>query len=245
MKYKIIYRVCDVVNSLHRGLDGSDNPRPDGMSKKDVIKTCAKSIKDSIQNLDHDVFIIGDRVSNETWNFVNDLFKPKFSKNFEEKLGDGNSLIECSKIAMQQNEDDLLYFVEDDYLHDSENFAKKIESFLKSSTGISAPWFIHPTDYPDQYRNPKRSFIIQTETGYWREVSSTTHTFLCLKRNYNLFVDFFRKCHEQDGNDGALSSIFGEHALCFSPLPGIATHLHKGTYSNYVDWKSLLDKYYQ
>lgn len=244
MKYKIIYRVCDAVNSLHMALDGSNNPRPDGMTKQDVIKTCARSVKDSINGLDYDMFIVGDRVSNETWEFVNDVFQPKYSKNYEEKLGDGNSLIECSKIAMEQEDEDLLYFLEDDYLHNPESFISKMDGFLElSKTFNDIPWFIHPTDYPDQYRNLTKSYVLQTKSGYWREVSSTTHTFLSLKKNYKKFVNFFRKCHEQDGNDGALSSIFGNHAICFCPLPGIATHVHKGTYSNYVNWDNLIKLY--
>jgi hypothetical protein len=58
-----------------------------------------------------------------------------------------------------------------------------------------------------------------------------------------MFVEHFRHCHKQDGNDGALSEIFQNNALCFSPLPGIATHMHKGTFSNYVNWEEIINSY--
>ncbi len=239
---KIIYRACDAVNSLHRALDGSENPRPNGMLKKDVIKICAKSVADSLKNIDHEFHIVGDRVSNETWDFLLDLFKPKSSFNSEEPLRDSGSLLKCSEIAMSFEDDDFIYFLEDDYLHDPSSFFRVFD-FLEHADGFNFDFFIHPTDYPDRYANPIRSYVIQTKSGYWREVNASTHTLMCHKKVYKKYVDFFRECHREDGNDGKMSSIFGKDALCFCPLPGIATHFHKGTFSNYVNWELIFSKY--
>lgn len=238
---KIIFRACDLVNSLHTSLDGN-NPRPFNLPKKEIVKIAARSLKESVKNKSHEFYLIGDRVSDETWIFLKDLLNPVFSFNSKEKLGDGGSLLECSKLAMSFSDEDFIYFAEDDYLHDPSTFSDKIDSFLKfANANVSAPWFIHPTDYPDQYtRLLKRCYIFQTDFGYWREVGNTTHTFMVYKKHYAKFVDFFRECHAEDGNDGKLSSIFGKDALCFSPLPGVATHMHRGTYSNYVNWEGLI-----
>jgi hypothetical protein len=234
--------VCDAVNSLHKALDGSENPRPNGMLKKDVIKVCAKSVADSLKNIDHEFHIVGDRVSDETWNFLLDLFKPKSSFNSEEALYDSGSLLKCSEIAMSFEDNDFIYFLEDDYLHDASSF-HRLFSFLEESENFGFDFFIHPTDYPDRYKNLIRSYIIQTKNGYWREVDGSTHTLMCYKKSYKKYVDFFRECHQEDGNDGKMSSIFMKEALCFSPLPGIASHFHKGAFSNYIDWESIYLKY--
>ncbi len=247
-KLKIIYRVCDIVNSLHTGLNGSLNPRPFNLSKKEIIKICCSSLAESLEKFSdqYEFHIIGDRVSEDTWNFVNEKLKPVSSFNSQIALRDSGSLLKCSELAMTFQDDDLIYFVEDDYLHDAEFFSKKLSDFINfSNQNINIPWFIHPTDYPCQYnRALKRSFILQTESGYWREVSSTTHTFMCYKKFYNMFVNHFRECHKEDGNDGKLSQIFSTQALCFSPLPGIATHMHQGTFSRYIDWESIMRKYH-
>lgn len=244
---KIIFRACDVVNSLHGSANGAANPRPFDLPKKDVIKIAASSLEESTREIDREFYLIGDRVSNETWDYLNQLFNPTYSFNSDDRLGDGGSLIACSKKAMEFDDNELIYFAEDDYLHNPVTFQPKLEAFLEfSKDNIQFPWFIHPTDYPDQYgRLLARSYIFQTKLGYWREVFNTTHTFMTHKKHYKLFVDFFRECHAEDGNDGKLSTIFGDKAMCFSPLPGIATHMHAGTYSNYVDWESIIKDFHE
>lgn len=239
---KIIFRACDVVNSLHGSVDGSFNPRPFNLPKKEIIKIAARSLKESVQGSNHEFYLVGDRVSDDTWSFLSNLLNPVYSFNSKEKLGDGGSLLHCSRLAMDFADEDLIYFAEDDYLHNPQTFLSKLNAFFKFAEGnLSNPWFIHPTDYPDQYaRLLNRCYIFQTETGYWREVFNTTHTFMVRKKDYAKFVDFFRECHAEDGNDGKLSTIFGKDAFCFSPLPGIATHMHSGTYSNYVDWATMI-----
>jgi hypothetical protein len=239
---KIIYRICDNVNSLHRGLDGSENPRPNGMSKQEVIKACVKSLKDSVKEIKHEFYLIGDRVSSELWSFLLQELLPIYSENSTEKLGGVGSLIKCGEIAKSFDDDDLVYMVEDDYLHDPNSFLR-IFDFLEFVKQIDVDWFIHPSDYPDQYRKPKRSYIFQTSTGYWREVSSTTFTMLFLAKTFKKFYTNFNESCVGVGDDGIFSKIFGQSALCFSPLPGIATHLHTGTYSNYIDWNLILNKY--
>jgi hypothetical protein len=241
---KIIYRVCDVVNSLHRGLDGSENPRPNGMSKNEVIKTCVKSLKDSVKNIEHKFYLVGDRVSQELWEFLINELNPIFFENSTEPLGGLGSLAKCGEIAASFDDDDLVYMVEDDYLHDSNSFSRIID-FVEFAKRFDTPWFVHPTDYPDQYRNPKRSYILQTNTGYWREVSSTTFTMMFLAKTFKQFYSNFQESLIGVGDDGVFSKIFGTKAICFSPLPGFATHLHTGTYSNYVDWELILNKYNQ
>jgi len=102
---------------------------------------------------------------------------------------------------------------------------------------------VHPTDYPDQYRKPQRSYIFQTNTGYWREVSSTTFTMMFFVKTFKQFYSNFQDSLIGVGDDGIFSKIFMDKALCFSPLPGIATHLHAGTYSKYINWESVINKY--
>ena len=55
------------------------------------------------------------------------------------------------------------------------------------------------------------------------------------------FVDIF-KASSQGAEDGEFSKIFGESALCFSPLPSLAAHLHIGTMPPYVPWDMI--RYY-
>jgi hypothetical protein len=147
----------------------------------------------------------------------------------------------CYEIAdTLKNDNDWVYFVEDDYLHDNQFFASRISNFAEfaEKRQLLPDIFIHPTDYPDQYtRLLARNYIFQTPTGYWREVSSTTMTFMCKVRSYKKYSSHFKNCGVDDGK---LSNIFKKSALCFSPLPGVATHMHEGVMSGYIRWEDFL-----
>jgi hypothetical protein len=237
---KVIYRACDLVESVN-----GSKVRPLNLNKKEIIKISSASLSDCISDIEHEVYIIGDRISEETELFLKNTFNPIHFFNSIEELGSGGSLLKSSEIASSFKDDDLIFFAEDDYLYDKNSFSKKLLDFVNfANKNFEFDWFIHPTDYPDQYtRSINRSYIFQTETGYWREVSSTTGTFLCLGKSYNKFKQYFDECFISNDKDGNLSKIFPKQALCFSPLPGIGTHLHVGTYSNYIDWNSLISKY--
>jgi hypothetical protein len=139
-----------------------------------------------------------------------------------------------------KGDDTWVYFLEDDYLHDFATFWMRLNDFVSFSeqTKFALPFFIHPSDYPDQYtRLLTRCYLFQTNSGYWREVCSTTGTFMCHIKTYRKFADFIK---ESGTDDGKLSSIFKKSALCFSPMPGLATHMHDGVMSNYVHWEKIV-----
>jgi hypothetical protein len=139
-----------------------------------------------------------------------------------------------------EDENTWIYFLEDDYFHDWNSFLVKLVDFANfvQTYQFALPIFIHPSDYPDQYsRLLSRCYLFQTRSGYWREVCSTTGTFMCQAKTYRKFADHIKSCGTDDGK---LSSIFKKEALCFSPLPGYATHMHEGVMSNYVNWEAMV-----
>jgi hypothetical protein len=155
-------------------------------------------------------------------------------------LKNAGSLLRSFEVADGiQDPETWIYFLEDDYLHDWNNFAVRLASFTDFIKGykFAQPIFIHPTDYPDQYtRLLSRCYMFQTPFGYWREVSSTTCTFLCQAKTYRKFADHLKACNVDDGK---LSTIFKKDAMCFSPLPSAAAHMHEGVMPAYVDWERL------
>lgn len=105
-------------------------------------------------------------------------------------------------------------------------------------------------DYPDRYipKYRKHSLIVQTSDYHWRQVPSLTFTFIMqaksVKKNYELFMRASQKA-----NDKLLSNkLFGSYslfspAIALSPMPGLATHMHRDTMTQLVDWESLVNKY--
>lgn len=244
---KIIYRACEKVNSVN-GL-----PRVWGCSKRETIELCFKSLVKALEGKEYELYIIGDSLSGDLIEFFKKT-DPKSQVENYENLGNQQSILKSYEKADQFADNDVIYFCEDDYLHFYPSFYAKSMSFMEMMKNGKTYFFFHPTDYPDQYSKDKikKSYVLANNMGHFREVSSATFTFMCYGKTYKKFSELFKDCaifkHIVDpetkkiticdtgADDGRLSKIFGTEALCFSPLPGLASHCHEGTMSSFIEW---------
>ncbi|MEC4003520.1 hypothetical protein OX283_002520 [Flavobacterium sp. SUN052] len=226
-KINIIFRACDKVNSAH------GSPRPFGLDKKTLIKICFKSLYNSLQGYNYNIIVLGDDLSIEM-----KAFFLKYNVQFNEGIyGNDKSIRETIKIAEQFNDNEWVYFCEDDYLHTPETFQKiitlineretiipgnfRIKQLLRKReiTLISIPRFfkkpeiiIHPCDYPDRYsfKFSTPNFIFHTSDCHWRQVSDTTFTFLMKAESVKKYKDKLLKASNK-ANDRFLSkNLFGK-----------------------------------
>jgi hypothetical protein len=108
---------------------------------------------------------------------------------------------------------------------------------------------IHPTDYPDRYLffRRKKSFVFIGNTCHWRQISNTTFTFLLQQETLIKYFSIFQKSIS-GANDGYLSqklygqSFFYGKAICISPIPGVASHMHIDTISPMVKWENRINE---
>jgi hypothetical protein len=115
-------------------------------------------------------------------NFAN--FIHKFNKYFTlhsiEAGGDANSFFQTWKIAqsLNPNENDLLYFLENDYLH-LDNWVQKLRELYNT---YDLPHYISLYDHNDKYFLPMydnlTSKIFTTSTHHWRTTPSTCGSFI-------------------------------------------------------------------
>lgn len=245
---KIIYRACETVHSVN-GL-----PRPWGLTKREIIEISFKSLSKAVENKPHEIHVIGDSLSEDLISFFKETC-PEVKIDSYDRIGNAESLLKCFKKADSFSDDDLIYFCEDDYLHFYPSFYERSLDFVELARGNSLDFFLHPSDYPDQYKlnQLKRSYLFALKSGHFREVSSTTFTFMCLGKTYKKHSELLKSCAlykefmnpktkelimiDCGADDGRFSKIFGKEALCLSPLPGMATHLHEGTTSPFVEWE--------
>ena len=226
---KIIFRACEKQGSVN-GV-----PRPWEMDKIEVLDLCFRSLHLALRGKPHEIHIIGDSLSEERIAFFRELEPDCFIDNHTD-LGNDGSILKSFELAETFDDEDIIYFCEDDYLHIMDTFYDNIVEFLEIHRDHEIPFFVHPTDYPDQYsRSMRRSYLICSKSCHFREVSSSTFTFLTIKKNFMKFVSKF-KDSASNAQDGEFSKIFGEGALCFSPIPSLAAHLHVGTLPSYIPW---------
>ena len=154
-------------------------------------------------------------------------------KDFENKIKPGYSKAKFSNMAnfytsllMAQNEDsDIIYFVEDDYIHSSNSIIEMIFSYEKFSTIFKTDPVLLPSDYPYLYTKDEPTKIYLGEKHHWRLVSESLVTFMT---SGNLVKENFINLESMgiewiDPWEKPLHEIYKKNP-CLSPLPSLAYH---------------------
>ena len=156
-------------------------------------------------------------------------FKPKtINRNneiVEENMSNTMASIYQSFIEAK-NCKDLIYFVEDDYIHNIDALSEMVFSYEKFSSIFQKELFILSTDYPYLYKKLEDSKILIGENYHWRSVKESLLTFLTSAK---MIVKYFDKLEEMatvESNpfEKNLHQIY-EKELCISPVPSLSIHL--------------------
>ena len=151
------------------------------------------------------------------------------------------SLLEAKK------SEDLIYFVEDDYLHKRNSIKEMIFTYERISSQINREIIICPTDYPYLYAKTEATLNFLGHKCHWRKVGETLCTFLTSKqiieKNWDKYLSMCQKEHAPF--EKPMHEIY-EKELCISPIPSLAVHFTNinsifGLSPN-VDWKKIWDE---
>ena len=229
------------------------------------VKSLIKSInfcKFKYPNLKIKTLIIDDNSNNENLNRIKKIIeKDDFEiisldhKKFEEKIKKQNSKETYSNLAslLQSFEigkdkgDDLIFFVEDDYLHFEPMLEEMVASYERISSQIGRDIFMCPSDYPYLYMNNDKTNILIGNKRHWRTIDRTLCTFLTSKKLLNKYWDnFIKTCQDRhDPFEKYLNEIY-ESEICVSPIKSLSLHL-TNVNSSYglspcIDFKKLWDQ---
>ena len=124
-----------------------------------------------------------------------------------------------------KNCDDLVYFVEDDYLHKRDAIEEMILSYERISSQIGKELIMCPADYPYLYNKLEYSKIILGNNCHWRSIEESLCTFLTSKKIINKhFKKFVSACEfEHYPFEKPFHDIYKKE-LCISPMPALAVH---------------------
>ena len=146
-----------------------------------------------------------------------------------------------------KNCEDLIYFVEDDYLHKQSSLKEMIFTYERITSQLDKEIIICPTDYPYLYAKSELTQNFLGHEYHWRRVNETLCTFLTSK---NIIEKYWAKYTEMCKKEHApfekpLHDIY-EKELCISPIPSLALHFTNinsifGLSPN-VDWKKIWDE---
>ena len=164
----------------------------------------------------------------------------------EQTFSNLSSLLKCYEIAKDQS-DDLVFFVEDDYLHFEPMMEEMIASYERISSQLKKELFMCPADYPYLYMNNKKTNILIGNKRHWRTVDRTLCTFMTSKTMIDKYWNnFYNTCLDRnDPFEKYLNEIY-QKEFCISPLKSLSLHLTNvnSSYglSPFIDYKKLWDE---
>ena len=156
------------------------------------------------------------------------------------------SLMNSFEIGKNQSED-LIFFVEDDYLHFEPMLDEMVSTYERISSQIKKDIFICPSDYPYLYMSNEKTNIIIGNKRHWRTINNTLCTFLTSKFLLNKYwANFEKTClNRNDPFEKYINDIYKEE-ICISPLKSLSLHLTNinSSYglSPFIDYKKLWDE---
>ncbi len=135
------------------------------------------------------------------------------------------SLLNSFEVGKEQGED-LVFFVEDDYLHFEIMLEEMISSFQRISSQLGKDIFMCPSDYPYLYMGNEKTNVLIGNKRHWRTISKTLCTFLTSTSLINKYWDNFKKTCENrhDPFEKYLNEIYDKE-ICISPLKSLSLHL--------------------
>ena len=150
-------------------------------------------------------------------------------------------------LELSKSFDDLIYFVEDDYIHETKSIYEMIMTYERVASQINNEIILCPTDYPYLYTQSEGTQIFLGENYHWRKISETLCTFLTSKQMVQKYWSKFTSMCEFEHYpfEKPLHEIYAKE-LCLSPIPSIAIHCTNinsiyGLSPN-LDWKKIWEE---
>ena len=210
------------------------------------IKTLIIDDHSKVENLD----LIKKLIIKEDFEIIS-LNHKKFEKKIKqqkskETFSNLASLLQSFEIGKERG-DDLIFFVEDDYLHFEQMLEEMIASYERISSQLRKDIFICPSDYPYLYMGNEKTNVLIGNKRHWRTVDKTLCTFMTSKYLLLKYWDnFLKTCQDRhDPFEKYLNEIYKKE-ICISPIKSLSLHLTNvnSSYglSPFIDFKKLWDQ---
>ena len=156
------------------------------------------------------------------------------------------SSLQSFELGKERGED-LIYFLEDDYLHFETMLDEMVSSFERISSQINKDIFMCPADYPYLYMDNTKTNVLIGNKRHWRTVNGTLFSFMTTKNLIEKYWDnFYKTCLDRhDPFEKYINEIYTKE-ICISPLKSLSLHFTNinSTYglSPFIDYKKLWEE---
>jgi glycosyltransferase involved in cell wall biosynthesis len=215
-----------------------DKERPEWFSREKCLQNLLSTIEDSEEV---NLTIMFDGVPNPD-HFINNyqglgIVKIKGGT-------DGHSFLNVVNYVseLKLNDNDIIYFLEDDYMHQPGWIKIMLEGF--NSINVD---YITLYDHKDKYflpgYNSLQSKVIATQSIHWRTTPSTTNTYACRFSTFRKHLAIHKEyCDLEKGytrDHDKFIRLWQEGSNLISCIPGYSTHVETPYLSPVVDWGKI------
>ena len=226
------------INSLIKSIKFCKNKYPQLSIKTVVIDDNSKKenldkIKDLIQNENFEI------ISLDHEKYKSIIKKQKSAETFSNLA----SLLQSFEIGKNQG-DDLIFFIEDDYIHYETMLEEMISSYERIASQVKKDLIMCPSDYPYLYMNNEKTNILIGSKRHWRTINKTLCTFMLSKNLLNKYWEnLYKTCIDRhDPFEKYINEIYLSE-VCISPLKSLSLHLTNinSSYglSPFIDYKKI------
>jgi hypothetical protein len=255
----------DIIIRTHDKSNVSKFPRFISVSKRELIEGCMTSLINATNQCKNKIkiTILDDHSSQEFLNNLKSILKTSKHPTkiiLLEKGGPNQSALKQFEYCKNSTAD-LVYSVEDDYLHSPSALYEMLSEYdyVSSKYNLPQPLCIFPWDQPEDY-DPKHNtpeLIMRGQYRHWKTGWGTTYTMMTspkvFQEHWELFEKLATQYTEWDGTGNknntihegnTISYIWSKHIIRINPIPSLVLHMQSSLQEDpYIDWKYWWNTY--
>lgn len=229
---KIIYRISDA---------GYNKVKPDYINNESCLANAVKVFGSE------NFIIIADNVSEETFLMICKYVKSKQITKVSVGHGAGTFNLALNFALEKLEDNEIVYFLENDYLHKPDS-----QKILEEGFSLGAS-FVSLYDHPDKYMDPiyggnpycgggaEDTRVYLTDNCHWKVTNSTTMTFAAkvstLKRTEHTLRKHTLETHPNDFQ--MFLELRQNNELLITSIPGYSTHGETAWLTPLTDWSKI------
>ena len=226
---KAVKNLKEIYNSININIKiVDDNSKKENLA---VIRNILDKSKENFEIINHN--------HSEHLNVI----KEQKSKNTFSNL---SSLLKCFEIGKNYGED-LIYFIEDDYLHFRSSLEEMVGTYERIASQLNKDLIICPSDYPYLYMNNEKTNLLIGSKRHWRTINKSLCSFMTSKNILNKYWDnFYQNCLDRHDPFEKYLNLIYEKEVCISPVKSLSIHMTNinSSYglSPFINYKSLWEE---
>lgn len=227
----IIYRISD---------SGYNKVKPLYINNSNCLKNAVRNFGSK----ENTWIIIADNVSEKTLDGIHSIV-PQNTNVKQVSVGHGAGTFNIAlDIALTYNDSEIIYFLENDYLHRDNSEAVLIEGISTGSDYVSL------YDHPDKYIDGANPYVesggevtrvIMSNSSHWKLTNSTTMTFASkvetLREDETILREYTSQSYPRDFE--MFLKLRDKGRTLITPIPGYSTHGESNWLSPLINWENI------